>query len=336
MAKKKFKLFDSQREGKGVYKKNIEKTPGLKKFFRLYKDNFFNRLLYINIVMILGNFPVIFWIMALAGVGQVKMMVPADNLYGAVWGVNELAGQHTPSSLAMLGISGIQTINYINTFPYYLLIGLGCLTFLTWGLINVGMAYILRNLATERPIFLFSDMIEMIKKNWKQALPFGILDLLLLILLPINLYISNMESGFMSGVFVGITLIFILFYVIMRWYIYLQIVSFKMKMTKIIKNSLYFVLLGWKRNLLALLGHVVLVGVILLCLLLTPALAVVALFIPALMLFSNCSFMGYYAAWYKIDEIMVIHDDENNTDTDDNMIDDEEDIVDDTESLITE
>ncbi len=325
MAKRKFKLFDSQREGKGVYKSNIEKTPGLKKFWRIYRENFFNRLLYINIIFIVGNLPIIFWIMALAGIGQAKVIMPNDGMFSILWGIGDLSGQQTPASLAMLGASGVQGVTYVNTFVTYLFWGLGCLAFLTWGIINTGIAYILRNLSTEKPIFIFSDMIDMIKKNWKQSLPFGILDLLLLVLLPYNLYLSYTGSGFLSGMFVGLTLIFIIVYLIMRWYIYLQIVSFKMKMTKIIKNALYFVLLGIKRNALALLGHLILVGLTVMFLFaFNGMLVVVALFIPALMLFSHCYFMGYYAAWYKIDEIMVIHDDENTSETEDDEEDDED------------
>ncbi len=335
MSKKKgFKLFDSQREGKGVYKSNVEKTPGLKKFWRIYRENFFNRLLYINIIMIVGNLPIIFWIMAIAGIGQEQVLVPNDNIFSILWGIDGFAEQ-SPSTLAMLGVAGVQSITYANTFVTYLFYGLGCLTFITWGGINVGVAYILRNLSTERPVFMLSDMLEMIKKNWKQALPFGILDLLLLILLPYNIFtIITTGSGFLSSMFFWVTIVVLLAYMIMRWYIYLQIVSFKLKMTRIIKNALYFIILGIKRNILALIGNVILIGLTVLFLFgFGGKLLVLALFIPALLLFSNSSFMGYYAAWYKIDEIMVIHEEENTADSYD--ADDEED-MDTTDDPITE
>ncbi len=327
MAKKKrFKLFDSQREGKGVFKSNIEKTPGFKKFWRIYRENFFNRLLYINIIMILGNFPLIFWIMAIAGVGQKQILMPNEGIFSILWGISNFTGAQTPASLAMISVAGVQGITYAKTFLNYLLMGLGCLTFLSWGIINVGVAYILRNLATEKPIFLMSDMGEMIKKNWKQALPFGILDLLLLLLLPYNIFtILSGNGGIVQNIFFWVTLIFTLVYMIMRWYVYLQIVSFKMKMTRIIKNSLYFVLLGIKRNLPALIGNLILLGVTVACLFIfNGVLLVLSLFIPALLLFSNCSFMGYYAAWYKIDEIMVIHDEEEDDDSDESEEEEED------------
>ncbi len=316
MAKKKFKLFDSQRKGKGVYKRNVEKTPGLKKFWRIYRDNFFNRLLYINIIMIIGNLPLIFWIMAIAGVGQGRVMMPNDGIFSILWGIGGFTEQ-TPASLAMLGVAGVQGVTYTKTFVTYLFYGLGCLTFLSWGVINVGVAYILRNLATERPIFMFSDMGEIIKKNWKQALPFGIIDLLLLFMLPYNIYsvVSN-GGGYISSLFFWVTIVVIFVYLVMRWYIYLQIVSFKMKMTRIIKNALYFVLLGAKRNALAMLGNVLLIFLTILFLFgFGGQLLALALFIPALMLFSHTSFMGYYAAWYKIEEIMVVHDKDEGDDT---------------------
>mgnify|MGYP003457848343 CR=1 FL=1 len=38
--KKRFKLFDYQREGKGISKNQPELAPGFKKFFISYKNNF--------------------------------------------------------------------------------------------------------------------------------------------------------------------------------------------------------------------------------------------------------------------------------------------------------
>ena len=47
--KKKFRLFDSQREGKGVSKEQAaNEGTGLKRFFRLYRDNF-GKLFSVNI-----------------------------------------------------------------------------------------------------------------------------------------------------------------------------------------------------------------------------------------------------------------------------------------------
>ena len=68
MSQKKFKLFDFTKDGKGVSKAETEDIkPNLSGFFKQYKNKF-SRLLSVNIFMVLGNFPLFFAGLALAGV----------------------------------------------------------------------------------------------------------------------------------------------------------------------------------------------------------------------------------------------------------------------------
>lgn len=310
--KKKWKLFDSQREGKGVSKEESKLGPGLKKFWRIYRENFFGRLLSINIMMIVGNFPVIFAVMAYLGVGKLSYTVPSDALFALFRGMTTQAGTQTAGSLAMQGVVGMQTAELAATPWTYVLYGLGALTFLTWGFVCAGSAYVLRNMATDQPIFLLSDFFDTYKKNWRQVLPFGMIDLGILLLLGYNIVatLRGSSSAFMSFLSWPSIVLFLIYF-IMRWYIYLQIVSFRLTVWKTVKNALYFVLLGLKRNLMALLGIALMVGVMLFfTFVLGTYFIVIALAIPALMLFSSAGLMANYAAWYKIDEIMVIHDEE--------------------------
>ena len=76
--KKRFKLFDTQREGKGVSKNTNTLEPGLKRFFISYKDNF-GKLVSVNIFFILGNFPLIFLIAALSGVSKSRRVYHPRN-----------------------------------------------------------------------------------------------------------------------------------------------------------------------------------------------------------------------------------------------------------------
>lgn len=308
-AKKRFSLFH-RREPKGISRADVIREPNLKKFFIIYGENFFGRLLSVNLLLILGNFPLLFLLMALFGVGQVSYSAPSGDLLSLLTGLTASGGQ-TPASLSLLGVVGVQTVHYANTGWTYALYALSALTLLTWGPVHSGVYYILRNLATGRPIFLMSDFFDTIKKNLRQSLPFGILDLAVIGLCIFNMaqMLANTAWNLGSFFFWVNVLIFILFF-IMRWYVYLQMVSFRMKLGKMIQNALYFVLLGIKRNLLALLGIAVLSSVSLLFLLAFGGrLVVVAIALPALTLFSSGAFMGTYAAWYRIDDIMVIHAD---------------------------
>ena len=72
MSQKKFKLFDFTKDGKGVSKAEIEDIkPNLSGFFKQYKNKF-SRLLSVNIFMVLGNFPLFFAGLALAGYGAIR------------------------------------------------------------------------------------------------------------------------------------------------------------------------------------------------------------------------------------------------------------------------
>lgn len=308
--KRKWKLFDSQREGKGVSKDEATLGPGLKKFWRIYRENFFGRLLYLNILMIVGNFPLIFVLMAYLGVGKVAYTVPGGNLFSLMHGIVSNVGGYTPSSLAMLGVAGMQNVTAAATPWTYVLYGLGSLSLLTWGFVSAGSAYVLRNMSTDRPIFMLSDFFDTYRKNWKQVLPFGMIDLAITIILPFNI-ISMLRSGGSGvlGFFFWVSVVLFLIWFVMRWYAYLQIVSFRLSLWKIIKNSLYFVLLGIKRNLVALLGIALILGTMAVLLFaFGNYLIALVLAIPLLMLFSTAGLMANYAAWYKIDEIMVIHE----------------------------
>lgn len=307
--KKRFLLFDTQREGKEILKSDVIKEPNLKKFWILLKENFMNRLLYANLTLIIGNFPLIFLLLALIGVGQAEYFEPQGNLFMLLRGLFEAGADTTPGDLAMIGIQGAQQLARANTVLTYVFYGLSALALFTWGFVHVGITYILRNLAMGRPIFFMSDFFETIRKNWKQALGYGIIDLVIIAILPSNMYtLLQTSEGNIAGFFFWTTVVLFLAYLMMRWYVYLQIVTFDMSLFRIISNSMKFILLGFKRNILALLGSILLTGLaILFALAFNGVLVVLALAIPMFCLFSLSSFMGIYAAWFKIDEIMVIH-----------------------------
>jgi uncharacterized membrane protein YesL len=302
--KRRFKLFDSQREGRGVTREEANLPPKLKKFFILYRRDF-SRLLTINIFMVLGNFPILFLILGLSGMFSADFTRPVVEGYAVFDGLFTHVGNSGPM-LALNGILGVHTMgSTLNTWGY-ILIGLGLLTFFTFGCVNVGTAYILRNMVKGDPVFVWSDFWYAVKRNFKQAFPFGILDLLLCILPPINIFMisSMMDGSFLYGMMFWANLIIGILYFVMRFYIYIQMVTFDLSIRKILKNSLIFSLLGAKRNILAILGMAILV-ILTLALAYSGILLTLAVMIPLLLLFSNCSYMATYAAYFKIEEVMI-------------------------------
>ena len=87
---------------------------------------------------------------------------------------------------------------------------------------------------------------------------------------------------------------------------YVQMVTFKLSVFKMLKNSLIFALLGFKRNIMALLGIILFIVIELLFLfgaggVLLP-LAVAA---PLAILVSSFAYMKVYASYFKIKQYMI-------------------------------
>lgn len=304
--KTRFKLFDSQREGRGVEKTDVYTKTDLKGFFIKYKL-YFTRLLSVNLLMVLGNFPLIFAAFAMSTLTRVLYLAPSSPSFPLLFGLVSQQSQTSAFNLILMGIEGVQYEASAMTPATYILFALSALVIFTFGVVNVGTTYVLRNMVKGDPVFIFSDFFYAVRRNWKQALPFGILDAILLFLIPFDIfYLISTPAGIFGGIMLGITVVIALLYFWMRFYIYIQMVTFDLPIKKILKNSLIFALVGFKRNIMATLG-------IILLLLINLALAVgfygvlsaAAILFPIVLLFSNGAFMSTYAAYFKIKEIMI-------------------------------
>lgn len=304
--KKKFKLFDTQREGKGVNPEDVYTKTDLRGFFIKYK-RYFSRLLSVNLMMVLGNFPLIFALMAMAPLSRVAYATPMFESFPVLRGLFLQRSEISASVLSSVGLEGLQVESFAMTTWTYVLFGLSLLVLFTFGIVNVGSTYVLRNMVKGDPVFIWTDFFYAIRRNWKQALPFGMLDALLLVLIPFDIYfLLTAFEGTMGSVMFGLTLGVGIIYCWMRFYIYLQMVTFDLSIKKILKNSLILALLGFKRNLMATLGILLLIVIdILLAIGFGGIFTATAILLPAVLMFSNGAFMSTYAAWYKIKEIMI-------------------------------
>ena len=301
---KSIQLFDIARDGKGIGKKTPLKESGLKRFFVTYKDNM-GKLLTVNIIFVLGNFPLFFLIAVLSGYTRKAAFLPAGDLFQNLGGIFMIEPA-SPAQMTLYALEGLQNQILVNTTLTYVFIGISVLFLFTFGLVNVGTAYVLRNLAKGDPVFVWSDFIYAVKRNWNQALPFGIIDGLINALLIFNVYTTMSSADFATSMMFWANLVLIVLYFFMRCYIYVQMVTFKLTVFKILKNSLIFAMVGLSRNFLALLGTVALiifeiafvfgVGGILLSL---------GVALPLTLMFSSMAYMKVYAAYFKIKEIMI-------------------------------
>ena len=244
-------------DGKGVEKDEpkILENPGLANFFKFYWRKL-GKLLSINLLMVFGNFPIFFYFIYKAGYFGVESSAPYYQVFAPLYGVEMM--KDSPVTAALYGIFGIQVPISANTGTTLIFLALTALLFFTFGPVNVGITYVCRNLLKEEPVFLMQDFFYAIKKNFRQGLILGMLDLAAILLLAydVSYFLKNLTSTAMYIMFYISLLMFVLFFM-MRFYIYHILITFDLSIFKILKNSLIFSLLGIKRNLMGLLGFVI-------------------------------------------------------------------------------
>jgi len=297
---KEFKLFDFNKNGKGV-KKEPEGPKNLPNFFKHYKNKF-TRLITVNMYYIFGNFPILFLILALSGNLNTKSTSPTYPMYAPIDGLTA-HGELTPVTAVMNGIYGVQSEVGFPTVWTYIFLGLSLLLLVTFGYVNTGTTYILRNMVKGEPIFMWEDFWYAIKRNKRQGLILGIIDAVFSVLSVFNIYTYyiNIGSAFWNFMFFASLLIMLIWF-FMRFYMYILMITFDLSIFKILKNSFIFSLLGLKRNLMATLG---MVALLLITYMLMVEILPIGIIVPFVLLFSNCAFMATYAAFPKIKEIMI-------------------------------
>lgn len=164
---------------------------------------------------------------------------------------------------------------------------------ITGGLAEAGLTFVTRNYVREKNVFLPEDFFSTIKKNWKQALGMQIIDIVALIFIGVALWFygaplfTEEGGGFISMLLFAVMLLITFTWRVMRYFVYMQMITFRMTLKQIIKNSLKFVVIAIKQNLLIslilLLVYAVLglIGFVLYPLSLAIVLIIWVLFIPA-------------------------------------------------------
>lgn len=300
--KKKFKLFDMNRDGKGVYE-NEDRKPTLKFFFKLLWRKL-SQILQLNLLMLFQIIPFII-IFLVYFIGD-KTSTATNLLFAPLYGVNQssLVSSTTP----LLDMSSIQMPLPVFSPPVIIaIICIAVLVIATWGWQNVGATYVLRGLVRGDAVFVFSDFFYGIKKNLKQGFIMGIIDLIITAVLVIDFLFFYQQSGsfgldFMYFMIFGLAIL----YIVMRFYLYHLIITFNIKTFKAFKNALIFTALGIKRNLMVVLGLVVVFGInIALIMILLPLGISLPLVLPLVYLMGLTGFITSYASYPIIDRYMI-------------------------------
>ena len=116
----------------------------------------------------------------------------------------------------------------------------------------------------------------------------------------------NSKGDYFTNTMFWCNIVLLILYFVMRYYIYVQMVTFKLTVFKILKNSLIFALLGFKRNIVAFLG--ILAGILIELICVMGAGGILLPFgiaLPFIILFSAFAYMKVYAAYFKIKAVMI-------------------------------
>lgn len=125
------------------------------------------------------------------------------------------------------------------------------LPLVTCGLADAGITFITRNYAREKFAFVWEDYRDTIKKNWKQALPIGIINLVITFILVFDISFFYGSGEGVSGIIMLALILFVaVVFAFMRYYIPLLQITFKLSIKQIYKDSLLLAAVGMKRNII--------------------------------------------------------------------------------------
>lgn len=295
-----FKRFREPREIDPNEKKVMEE-PNLKNYFKLFGRSFGN-IVSTNLMMMLGCLPLFFALLVMTGYFSHTSSAPLYTVFAPLYG----AFVQSPSaySAAILAELSVQSSVTLLSTADYVLLGISALTVFTFGPVMVGSSYIMRNIVRQEHVFIFHDFMYAIKRNLKQAILFGIADIAIIFLLAydIVLYNLNFSQSMLTAVMFFIMLCIAVLYFFMRMYIYTMMLTFDLSIKKLLKNALFFSVLGIKRNICALLG---IAAVTVVTFMLMSIVLPLGIIIPFVFLFAFLVYTTTYCAYPVIHKYMI-------------------------------
>ena len=274
-----------------------EIPTNFKGFFVMFIRKFWN-ISNLSLLYSFVNLPFLFVFLAFACMKQQEVV--SSPMYAALFGLSQ-ASEGSYFELFYPFVSSFKSASFFSTASY-ICFGISLLSVITFGLSNVGSAYVIRGYNRGDPVFLISDFFGCIKRNWKQALLVGFADIFLCVVLVFDFLFWNGQSGFINGVFMYFSLFLCVLYFMMRFYIYTITITFDLSVYKIFKDAFLLTFLGFKRNIVAFFGLFALFVIsILLCTLYLP----VGIMLPIILTIALAMFISGYASYPVIKKYMI-------------------------------
>lgn len=128
---------------------------------------------------------------------------------------------------------------------------------ITIGPVQAGFTYILRNYSREEHSFIWWDFKENFKKNFKQGLAITAIDILVLYALGIAVNFYTSSSNLVSVAAASFTILSLVIFVMMHFYIYPMLVTVKLSVKNIYKNAFILTIMKLIPNFLMLVLNLV-------------------------------------------------------------------------------
>lgn len=140
--------------------------------------------------------------------------------------------------------------NFWKFIPINFVFSIISLLGVTLGISKVGITNVTRNIARDKHSFGLSDFFETIRKNWKQALIAGIINTLVYVVLIFDIVFFYGNQGIVTTIGLGITLSILMVFLMMDFYLWTLMITFKFTLKQLYMNSFKFVIINFKKNLL--------------------------------------------------------------------------------------
>lgn len=134
------------------------------------------------------------------------------------------------------------------------------LPLVTNGMANVGITHIARNTARDKHSFGLSDFFETIKKNLKQSIIAGIINIIIFALLIFDVVFFFNIKGKIGVIGTGIALAMLITFTMINYYLWTLIITFDYTIKQAYSNSFKLVFLNFKYSFLVLFVNIFLIA----------------------------------------------------------------------------
>lgn len=134
------------------------------------------------------------------------------------------------------------------------------LPLVTNGMANVGITHIARNTARDKHSFGLSDFFETIKKNLKQSIIAGIINIVIFALLIFDVVFFFNIKGKIGVIGTGIALAMLITFTMINYYLWTLIITFDYTIKQAYSNSFKLVFLNFKYSFLVLFVNIFLIA----------------------------------------------------------------------------